>query len=75
MTALQTMADDDYKMKFVPSNFEVNQLAFKRMNSPRIREIPFKPKPVTLENFTTEDIVNVGSARFKDKLAKEREAP
>ena len=69
------MADDDYKLKFLPSNLEVNQLAFKRLNSPRIRELPFKPKPVTLENFTTEDMVNVASARFKNKLAGERMEP
>ena len=75
LTALQTQVDDETQQRRVPTTLQVNKLALKKLNSPSNRRPPFKPKPITLENFTTEDIVNVASGRFKNKLAGEREAP
>ena len=75
LTALQTQVDDETQQRRVPTTLQVNKLALKKLNSPSSRRPPFKPKPITLENFTTEDIVNVASGRFKNKLAGEREAP
>ena len=75
LTALHTQLDDETRQRRLPTTLQVNKLALKRLNSPSNRRPPFRPKPITLENFTTEDIVNVASGRFKNKLAGEREAP